>query len=212
MYINKKEKTAIFIDGSNLYTTARILGFDLDYQKLLKFFQKECNLIRAYYYTALLEGQDYSPLRPLVDWLDYNGYSMTTKSAKEYTDSNGKSRIKGSVDVELAVDVMEIADKVEHIILFSGDGDFKHLIAAVQRKGIKVTVISTVRSQPVMAADELRRQADYFVDLLAIKNIVARKVSNSAQNENSTKNIDEELNDEILADQGSGIDWENEFE
>ncbi|MFV0430836.1 MAG: NYN domain-containing protein [Alphaproteobacteria bacterium] len=214
MHLNKKEKTAVFIDGSNLYTTTRVLGFDIDYQKLLKFFQKESNFIRAYYYTALLDGQDYSPLRPLVDWLDYNGYHMTTKQAKEYIDGGGRSRIKGSIDVELAIDMLELADHVDHIVLFSGDGDFRSLVRAVQRKAVKVTAVSTVRSQPSMASDDLRRQADYFVDLLSIKHIIARKAlsSPSKTETTKTKDIDEELEDAILENQNSGIDWDNEFE
>ncbi len=159
------EKVAIFIDGSNLYSAARSLDFDIDYKSLLKCFADRGQLLRAFYYTALLEDQDFSPLRPLVDWLDYNGYTMVTKPAKEYTDPQGRKKIKGNMDIELAIDMMEMADKVDHIILFSGDGDFRRLIEAVQRKGTRLTVVSTLKSNPPMIADELRRQADHFLDL-----------------------------------------------
>jgi len=168
------ERIALFIDGSNLYAAARALGFDIDYKRLLTEFGKRGKLVRAFYYTALLEDQEYSPIRPLIDWLDYNGYTMVTKPTKEFTDSQGRRRFKGDMDVELAVDVMEMSAYVDHIILFSGDGDFRRLVEAVQRKGPRVTVVSTVRSQPSMVADELRRQADNFLELLEIAPHIAR--------------------------------------
>ncbi|MBT5308141.1 MAG: NYN domain-containing protein, partial [Rhodospirillaceae bacterium] len=124
------ERIGLFIDGSNLYASARALGFDIDYKQLLNIFRSEGNLIRAYYYTALLEDQEYSPIRPLVDWLDYNGYTMVTKPAKEFTDTQGRRKIKGNMDIEIAVDVLEMAEKLDHIVLFSGDGDFRYLVDA----------------------------------------------------------------------------------
>ncbi|WP_022727054.1 LabA-like NYN domain-containing protein [Fodinicurvata sediminis] len=169
-----EEKIALFIDGSNLYSTARSLNFDIDYKKLYQVFADEARLVRAFYYTALVEDQEYSPLRPLIDWLDYNGYTMVTKPAKEYTDGNGRRKVKGNMDIELAVDMMELSDKIDHAVLFSGDGDFRSLIGAVQRRGVRVTVISSIRVQPSMIADELRRQADHFVDISSLKNRIAR--------------------------------------
>jgi uncharacterized LabA/DUF88 family protein len=160
-----EEKLSLFIDGSNLYASAKSLEFDIDYKLLLKWAARQGRLVRAFYYTALIEDQDYSPIRPLVDWLDYNGYTMVTKPTKEFVDSQGRRKIKGNMDIELAIDMMEMADHVDHIMLFSGDGDFRRLIEACQRKGVRVTVVSTVKSQPPMVADELRRQADHFLDL-----------------------------------------------
>src|SRR4051795_9965854 len=159
------DRLALFIDGSNLYSAAKSLGFDIDYRKLLDEFRKRGVLIRAYYYTALVEDQEYSPIRPLVDWLDYNGFTLVTKTAREYTDAQGRKRWRGDMDIEIAVDMLEIADKADHIVLFSGDGDFRRLIEAVQRKGVRVTGAPRVRSQPPMASDDLRRQADCFIDL-----------------------------------------------
>ncbi|HJM91756.1 MAG: NYN domain-containing protein [Alphaproteobacteria bacterium] len=159
------ERIALFIDGSNLYAAARALGFDIDYKKLLEFFTGRGYMVRALYYTALIEDQEYSPIRPLVDWLDYNGYTMVTKPTKEFTDATGRRKIKGNMDIELAVDMLEMADTLDHLYVFSGDGDFRRLVEAVQRKGKRVTVVSTVRSSPPMAADELRRQADVFLEL-----------------------------------------------
>ena len=165
MVFYPQERLALFIDGSNLYSTARSLGFDIDYKKLLTVFAGKGRLMRAFYYTALIDEQDYSPIRPLVDWLDYNGYTMVTKPAKEFTDATGRRKIKGNMDIELAIDMLEMADKLEHIVLFSGDGDFRRLVEAVQRRGVRVSVVSTTRSNPPMVADELRRQADNFIEL-----------------------------------------------
>src|SRR5262244_968350 len=169
-----EERIALFIDGANLYAAARALGFDIDYKKLLQLFADKGHLVRAFYYTALIEDQEYSPIRPLVDWLDYNGYTMVTKPTKEFTDASGRRKIKGNMDIELAIDVMEMAERLDHIVLFSGDGDFRRLVEAVQRKGLRVTVVSTIRSSPPMVADELRRQADVFVELDELANSIAR--------------------------------------
>lgn len=170
------EKIALFIDGSNLHTSARTLGIDIDYKKLLAHFAGMGTLVRALYYTALTDEAEYSPLRPLVDWLDYNGYTLVTKPVKEFTDSMGRRRIKGNMDVEIAVDIIQMADHLDHIVLFSGDGDFRRLIEAVQAKGVRTTVISTARTSPPMIADELRRQADNYIDLNDLAVDIARKV------------------------------------
>lgn len=168
MIFYKEERLAIFIDGANLYGAARSLGFDIDYRRLLDLFAKKGRLIRAFYYTTLIEDQEYSPIRPLIDWLDYNGYTMVTKPLREYTDSQGRRRVKGNVDIDLAIDALEMADRADHILLFSGDGDFKRLVEAIQRKGVRVTVVSTIKSSPPMVSDELRRQADNFVELMEL--------------------------------------------
>ena len=171
------ERTALFIDGANLYSAARHLGFDVDYRDLLTFFRNRTNVVRAYYYSALLDTEEYSPLRPLTDWLAYNGYSLVTKTAREFVDSSGRRRIKGNMDVELAVDMLELAPRIDHAVLFSGDSDFRRLIEAVQRYGVRVSVVSSVRTSPPMAADELRRQADQFVELAEIAPEFTRRVA-----------------------------------
>ena len=168
------DRIALFIDGANLYSAAKGLGFDIDYKKLLAEFRTRGVLVRAYYYTALVEDQDYSPIRPLVDWLDYNGFSLVTKSAREYTDSQGRKRWRGDMDIEIACDMLEMAGHVDHVVLFSGDGDFRRLVESVQRQGVRVTVVSTMKSQPPMASDDLRRQADSFVDLADLSSIIGR--------------------------------------
>ncbi len=172
-----EERIALFIDGANLYAAARALGFDIDYKNLLKHFSSQGRLVRAFYYTALIENQEYSAIRPLVDWLDYNGFTMVTKPAKEFTDGTGRRKVKGNMDIELAVDMMELSSNIDHAILFSGDGDFRSVLEAVQRKGVRVTVVSTVKSQPAMIADELRRQADFFIELKDLEKIMGRKIT-----------------------------------
>ncbi|HAU28851.1 MAG TPA: NYN domain-containing protein [Rhodospirillaceae bacterium] len=175
MIFYPEERLAVFIDGANLYGAARALNFDIDYRLLLKWAASKGRLLRAFYYTALTDDQEYSPLRPLVDWLDYNGYSMITKPAKEFTDAQGRRKIKGNMDIELAIDMMEMAPHLDHIILFSGDGDFRRLVDAVQRKGVRVTVVSTIRTQPPMVSDELRRQADNFLELQELAESIQRE-------------------------------------
>jgi uncharacterized LabA/DUF88 family protein len=174
MLFYPQERLGLFIDGANLYAAARSLGFDIDYKRLLDLFATKGLLVRAFYYTALIEDQEYSPIRPLVDWLDYNGYTMVTKPTKEFTDAFGRRKIKGNMDIELAIDVMEMAPFLDHIVLFSGDGDFRRLVEAVQQKGKRVTVVSTIRSTPPMVADELRRQADNFMELTDLMPQIAR--------------------------------------
>ncbi len=177
MQFYPQERVALFIDGANLFAAARALGFDIDYKKLLQLLSSEGRFVRAFYYTAIVEDQEYSSLRPLIDWLDYNGYTMVTKRTKEYTDAMGRRRIRGNMDIELAIDMLEMAERLDHVVLFSGDGDFRRLVEAVQRKGVRVTVISTVHSSPSMVAGELRRQADVFIDLQDIANKIARSHS-----------------------------------
>ena len=170
-------KIAVLIDGANLHATSKTLGFDIDYKRLLKEFQSRGTLLRAIYYTAIIEDQEYSSIRPLIDWLDYNGYTVVTKATKEFIDASGRRRVRGNMDIELAVDAMELAEHVDQIVLFSGDGDFRPLVAALQRRGVRVTVVSTISCQPPMIADDLRRQADVFTDLVELKSRVGRDPS-----------------------------------
>ena len=174
---DQREKIALFIDGANLYATSRALGFDIDYKKMLSYFHEQGYLLRAYYYTALVEDQEYSSIRPLIDWLDYNGYHVVTKPTKEFTDSSGRRKIKGNMDMELAVDAMDLSDTVDHMVLFSGDGDFRYLVEALQKRGRKITVISTTKTNPPMIADDLRRQSDNFIELTDMKDKIGRDPS-----------------------------------
>lgn len=170
----RDERLALFIDGANLYSAAKALGFDIDYKLLRQEFLRRGKLLRVFYYTALLENDDYSPIRPLVDWLNYNGYTMVTKAAKEYIDSQGRRKVKGNMDIELAVNALELAPRVDHIVLFTGDGDFRPLVESLQRQGVRVSVVSTIRSQPPMISDDLRRQADNFIELDELKDVIGR--------------------------------------
>ncbi|MEM7216474.1 MAG: NYN domain-containing protein [Pseudomonadota bacterium] len=189
---DQRERIALFIDGANLYATSKSLGFDIDYKRMLNYFEEKGYLLRAYYYTALVEDQEYSSIRPLIDWLDYNGYRVVTKPTKEFTDSSGRRKIKGNMDMELAVDAMELADTIDHIVLFSGDGDFKSLVAALQRKGRKVSVVSTAAINPPMIADDLRRQADHFLELTDLKKQIGRDPSEKAEYNGNHEEYDDD--------------------
>jgi uncharacterized LabA/DUF88 family protein len=174
-------RTALFIDGASLYTASRHLGFDVDYRALYAtnwpnpLSSEKGYIVRAYYYSAILEGDDFTPLKPLTDWLAYNGYTLVTKPAKEFTDSAGRRRIKGNMDIEIAVDMLELADRIDHAVLFSGDADFCRLVEAVQRKGVRVTVVSSIKTSPAVASDNLRRQADVFMELADIQEQFTRR-------------------------------------
>jgi len=177
---SSSDKTALFIDGANLYATAKTLGFDIDYKRLLREFQSRGTLLRASYYTAIIEDQEFSSIRPLIDWLDYNGFTVVTKATKEFIDVSGRRKVKGNMDIELAVDAIELAEQIDQMVLFSGDGDFRSLVEAMQRRGVSVTVVSTISSQPPMIADELRRQADVFTDLAELQSKIGRDPSERA--------------------------------
>ena len=179
----KDDRMALFIDGSNLYAAAKSLGFEIDYRLLRQEFLRRGKLIRAFHYASLLENEDFSPLRPLVDWLSYNGYRTVTKIAKEYTDSEGRRKIKGNMEIELAIDAMELAPRLDHAVLFSGDGDFSPLVDALQRQGVRVSIVSTIRGQTPMASDALRRQADNFIELAELRDVIGRP----ARSENGAK-------------------------
>src|ERR1043165_1397510 len=170
-------KIALFIDGSNLHATSKALGFDIDYKRLLGEFQDRGTLLRAFYYTTVIEDQEYTSIRPLIDWLDYNGYTVVTKATKEFVDASGRRKVKGNMNIELAVSAMELAGHIDAMVLFSGDGDFRPMVEAVQRRGVHVTVVSTLVSQPPMVADELRRQADAFIDLAELQPKLGRELA-----------------------------------
>ena len=191
---DQREKIALFIDGANLYATSRALGFDIDYKKMLGYFHQQGYLLRAYYYTALIEDQEYSSIRPLIDWLDYNGYRVITKPTKEFTDASGRRKVKGNMDMELAVDAMELSTTVDHMVIFSGDGDFRYLVEALQKRGRKVTIISTTTTNPPMISDDLRRQADNFIELTSLKNEIGRDPSEKPHY--NTDSDEEEYDDE----------------
>src|ERR1700730_7283296 len=177
MTVSSANRTALFVDGANIYSTAKALGLDIDYKRLLKEFQGHGTLVRAFYYTAVIEDQEFSAVRPLLDWLAYNGFTVGSTPTKGVIDATRHRKVKGNMDIELAVDAMEFADHVDHIVLFSGDGDFRSLVEAVQRRGVRVTVVSTISSQPPMIADELRRQADAFTDLVELQSKLGRDPS-----------------------------------
>lgn len=170
------ERTFAFIDGANLYSTSKNLQVDLDYKKLRAEFEKMGRFIRANYYTALIDEEEYSPVRPLVDWLDYNGFNVVTKPAKQYYDVElQRRRYKGNMDAEMVVDLLEAVPYMDHAILFSGDGDFYAPLDALRRKGIRTTVVSTMKTDPPAVADDLRRVADHFVDIVDMLPVIERK-------------------------------------
>lgn len=193
--IRPSQRTALFIDGANLYAAIRTIGFSMDFDKLLQVFEDNSDLVRAYYYASMLNDSrmtEQDPMRGLISYLSHNGYTTIVKTSKTYVDDTGRPRLKGNVDVDLTVGLLQAARFIEHAILFSGDGDFKPAVEAVQNQGVRVTVISTSRTSPPMIADELWRQCDRFVDLeVLIPNITRQRISdydNSSSNNNGENN------------------------
>lgn len=200
MHLYPDDRVLIFVDGPNLYATVKALGFDMDYRKLLGFFRERCRLVRALYYTTYLEQQEFSSLRPLVDWLEYNGFSLVTKPAKEIVDANtGRRRFKGSMRIELTVDALRLSKDADHIFIFTGDGDFRALVAALQQIGKRVSVVSTLATQPQMIADDLRRQADQVVDLADLRPLIERAPSQRRAPEPMSYRDDFENDDDLDA-------------
>jgi uncharacterized LabA/DUF88 family protein len=159
------------------HSATRALGFDIDYRRLLQEFASRGTLVRPFYYTLIIEEPQFSSVRPLVDWLDYNGFTVVAKRARDYSDGEGRRRFNRNMSIELSVDAMELTRHVDQIILFSGDGAFWPLVQAIQRRDVHVTVVSTMKSHPPVVADELRRQADVFTDLEALQPKIAREGS-----------------------------------
>lgn len=195
MKLSKLERTALFIDGANLYATTKNIGLEIDYKRLLQFFMQETRFIRALYYTAITDDQEYSSIRPLIDWLDYNGYTMVTKPTKEFTDSAGRRKIKGNMDTELTVGAMTLAEHLDHIVIFSGDGDFRALVEALQSRGKRVSVVSTLTTSPPMIADDLRRQADQFIEIKELAEIIGRKQTRPAPVHNDDDEFADDFDD-----------------
>ena len=164
MDFNPNDRMALFIDGPNFYGSIRDVGIKVDYTRMLNFFQDKARLIRAYYYTALMEDRSEERndfLRRLTDWLSFNGYTVITKPTKIFSDASGGHVMKGNMDIEIAIDMLDMAQHIDHAVLCSGDGDFRRLVEAVQRRGVRVSIVSTEQ----MLASELKRQADEFIDL-----------------------------------------------
>ncbi|MFX4299952.1 NYN domain-containing protein [Pseudosulfitobacter pseudonitzschiae] len=168
------DRIAVLIDGVNLHAAARALDFEIDYKSLRDHFQKAGKLVRLAYYTTVIDSKEQAPIRPLIDWLDYNGFAVKSKIAREFTDETGGRKIKGTMAIELALDAMNLAGHVDHIILFTGDGEYRYLVEKLQERSIRVSICSTHKTKPSMASDELRRQADSFIELSDLKAFIGR--------------------------------------
>lgn len=192
--IKPDQRFAVFIDGSNFHASTKALNFDVDFEKLLRVLRESGHLVRAYYYTALPDNNtEYSPIKRIADWLDYNGYTVVSKPWRDFTNSEtGQRRIKGNMDMELALDMIKLANHVEHVVLFSGDGDFCRLLHEVQDKGVSVTVISSNK----LVADTLRRQADDFIEVNQIRHLIERDQQEYDQQEYDHQQNDPRQNDQ----------------
>lgn len=174
MHFFPQERILLLINGPSLHGTARALDLDIDFKKLLGIFRERARVIRAIYYAVIPEGEEFVAVRRLTDWLNYNGYTIVNKSRGETLDSTGRRRVNGRVDLEIAVDAMRMADSIDHFVLFACDADYSYLIEALKDRGKRVTVVSTMQTQPSMVADSLRRSTDEFLDLANIADDIRR--------------------------------------
>ena len=170
----KDERLAVLIDGPHFMSAASALGMDIDYKLLRAEFAKRGKLLRISHYHPVREDNELMPIRPLLDWLQYNGFDLVTKPIREFTDETGVTRRKANLDVEIAVDAIMIAEKVDHIILLAGSGDLSHLVQNLRTKGVRVTIVSTLRGPSSMVSDNLRRLADNFIELGSLADSICK--------------------------------------
>ncbi|CAM6054464.1 unnamed protein product [Sphagnum tenellum] len=175
--IREDQRVAVFIDGPSFYATTKSLGWDVDYRKLRAHLDDQSMLYRVLYFTAITDDpEQHSPVVKLVDWLSYNGFRTFTKPLREYRDPDGRRRVKGnSMHVEIAVEMMEAVPFADHLLLFSGDGELSYAVESVQRRGAKVTAVSSVKNSPPSISDDLRRSVDNFVDLCDLKDVIFKR-------------------------------------
>lgn len=173
----RAQRIVLMIDGPNFYASIKSLEIDVNYKAVLNKFRLQGHVVDAIYYTAVDESKDHIAIKPTLDWLEFNGFTLRQKPTKSFF-LNGEMKIKGNMDVEIAVDALRLASHVDHLVLFSGDGDFRYLVQAVKEMGVMVTVVSTLgdRENHVqrMCADELRRVANVFIDLKEIRDEISR--------------------------------------
>lgn len=175
--LNVNEPTAVLIDGYNTLSTTKLLKFDIDFRKLLNLFQNKTRLVKIYYFASLRDNPaDHDPMIPVIQWMMYNGYNVISKKMNEFMNIDN-IQSKGNMDVEISVTVLEMVKSVDHIVLFTGDENFRFLIEAVQRMGTRITVCSSMQCQPQIMSDDLRRQADNFIELNNLKSEIQRNRS-----------------------------------
>lgn len=173
LQLDPNERVILFVDGREFSACQRALGFNVDFKLLLSVYRARARLIRAMYYTTMVV-QDEDSLRPLVDWLEYNGFRLFTKSLHEKVDREGRPYVRGNTRAEMAVDAVDMADHADHFVFFANDASFSHAAAVLQRRGKRVSVVSTMMTDPPLVADGLRRQVDHFIDLASLESLISR--------------------------------------
>jgi uncharacterized LabA/DUF88 family protein len=155
----QKERVAIFIDGSNLFHAAIYLGCEIDYAKLLPCLTKGRQLLRAYFYTACDSTNEKQ--QAFILWMRRNGYRVVTKELVQFADGSKKANL----DVEISVDMLNLARCCDTLVLLSGNGELTYAVNSVTYKGVRVELVS-LRS---MASESLMNVADSYIDLQNIK-------------------------------------------
>jgi uncharacterized LabA/DUF88 family protein len=157
-------RVIVFIDGANLFYAALNLGIEIDYTKLLSRLTQNGRFIRAYFYTGVDPSNDKQ--QGFLLWMRRNGYRVITKDLIQFPDGSKKA----SLEVMIAVDMLQLADHCDTIVLLSGDGDLTYAVESVTYRGTRVEVFG-LRS---MSSDSLINVADTFTDLEGIKQDVQK--------------------------------------
>jgi uncharacterized LabA/DUF88 family protein len=162
------DRVAIFIDGENIHYSAKHLNMRLDYLKLCRKLAGKRRLVRAYFYTAV-STQSEGKI-DFINFLKLNGFTVVTREVKSFNESDGSSRsIRGALDMEMAMDVMDLCPTLDTVILCTGDGDFCPLVTAVARRG-KHVELCALRE---MTSTDLIAAADTYTDLGGLKDEIA---------------------------------------
>ena len=172
---DSRANVMLFFDGANTQMAAKALSFEIDYKKLRDGFAERCNVLRSYYFQATPPDgyENYAYVKPLTDFLSYNNYHLITKPFRQFKDADGVVRGKGNMDIEIAIQMMKSMNKADYLFLFSGDGDFKPLLEECQLNGhAQIVVVSTLHSEPPVVSDELRKQADHYIDWANLEPVV----------------------------------------
>lgn len=166
------EKAAIFIDGWNLARVSRdYLRREIDFERLLNYFSRNARIIKAFYYIGEdTEDGENAKQHKFLTWMKRNGYKVVSRPIKVYVDDKGKYYKKADLDADITLDMMDLADKVDKIVLFSGDGDFANVIDRIGMKGVRTQVVALWD----VASGDLVEAADEFLDLKDIINEIAK--------------------------------------
>ena len=175
------ERTSIFIDGRSLFHTARKLDFEVDLSKFSQYFASKFQLVRCSYYTPVSEER--TPLHNILDWLSYNGFTVSTRV---FSPDNHPPSISSLMSVDIIEQTLgngyagDEPYALQHVVIVSGDGDYCPVVKFLKSRSIRVSVMSSLETEPLSISEELRRLADNFIELDDLRSELERHKKTSA--------------------------------